>query len=53
MTQKKNSQKAFDHWHRYNKEESKHYIYINALKLLVDFWIEVDKVQITLQREKT
>ena len=35
--------RTFDHWHYDEHDEGRPYHYINAGKLLEDFWIEVDK----------
>lgn len=36
-------QKTYDHWHRNIKDEGVSYAFIDAHKLLKDFWIQVDK----------
>ena len=35
--------KVFDHWHRDGTDEGRPYKYVDAGKLLTDFWNEVDK----------
>ncbi|HSW94147.1 MAG TPA: DUF6516 family protein [Gammaproteobacteria bacterium] len=35
--------KTYDHWHRDGNDEGRPYQYVNAGKLLTDFWAEVDK----------
>ena len=35
--------KTFDHWHRDGSDEGRPYKYVDAGKLLTDFWNEVDK----------
>lgn len=35
--------KTYDHWHRDGNDEGRPYQYIDAGKLLTDFWAEVDK----------
>jgi hypothetical protein len=34
---------AFDHWHCNAEDRGRPYCYVNAAKLLEDFWKEVDK----------
>lgn len=36
---------AHDHWHRDDTNKAKIYSYINAGKLIEDFWKEVEKMQ--------
>lgn len=42
--------RTFDHWHYDENDEGRPYHYINAGKLIEDFWIEVDK-RINLLKE--
>lgn len=44
--------KIFDHWHYDESDRGKPYNYINAGKLLEDFWNEVDKRLETLKESK-
>lgn len=41
--------RTFDHWHYDEHDEGRPYHYINAGKLIEDFWIEVDKRLILLK----
>lgn len=34
---------TYDHWHRDELDKGRPYNYVNAAKLIEDFWIEVDK----------
>src|SRR5436189_6176731 len=46
----KNSEdKTYDHWHRDESDTGRPYHYLNAEKLLTDFWKEVDKVMKKLE----
>lgn len=36
--------KTYDHRHRHSKDEGVPYEFTNASQLLVDFWLEVDKI---------
>ena len=40
---KKSLQPTFYHWHRTQHDAGRPYHYVNAIKLLEDFWREVDK----------
>jgi hypothetical protein len=35
--------RTFDHWHFNEQDEGRPYHYLNAGKLLEDFWVEVEK----------
>jgi len=45
------AQRTFDHWHYDSLDKGRPYQYINAGKLLEDFWKEVDKRVKTLKEE--
>jgi len=45
--------RTYDHWHFDDKDKGRPYAYETADKLLVDFWIEVDKKIKTLKGRKT
>ncbi|EKD53875.1 MAG: hypothetical protein ACD_60C00143G0017 [uncultured bacterium] len=36
---------TYDHWHRGNSDQGRPYHYLNAGKLLEDFWKEVSEIQ--------
>ncbi len=38
------SHRTYDHWHSHERDEGKPYRYKNAIKLIEDFWVEVDKI---------
>ncbi|MBA2657785.1 MAG: hypothetical protein H0U70_12520 [Tatlockia sp.] len=44
--------RTYDHWHFDENDQGKPYRYINAGKLLEDFWNEVDKRVIALKGRK-
>lgn len=37
------SKRTYDHWHYDEKDQGRPYTYKNAVQLLRDFWVEVDK----------
>ena len=41
---KKQNTGSYDHWHRDATDKGRPYKYINAIKLLEDFWREVDRI---------
>ena len=42
--------RTFDHWHFNENDEGRPYHYVNAGKLMEDFWLEVEK-RLTLLKE--
>lgn len=44
--------KAHDHWHRNSTDEGQPYTYINAGKLIEDFWKEVGKIHKQLEETR-
>lgn len=46
------AERVFDHWHYDENDRGRPYDYINAGKLLEDFWIEVSKRVETLKENK-
>ena len=42
--------RTFDHWHFNEHDEGRPYHYVNAGKLMEDFWLEVEK-RLTLLKE--
>lgn len=36
--------RVVDHWHQNYKDSGKPYYYVNAEKLLIDFWVEVNNI---------
>jgi len=45
------AKRTFDHWHYDSFDKGRPYEYVNAVKLLEDFWIEVDK-RVEMLKEK-
>lgn len=45
------TKKAYDHWHRGPNDEGRPYHYVNAGKLIEDFWKEVEKILNKLEEE--
>ena len=41
----------YDHWHRSSSDEGRLYYYENAIKLLEDFWYEVERIVKKLKEE--
>ena len=44
--------RTFDHWHFNARDEGRPYHYVNAGKLLEDFWFEVEKRLILLKEDE-
>jgi len=42
--------RTYDHWHRDQDDKGRPYAFVNAGKLLEDFWVEVDKAIKKLER---
>jgi hypothetical protein len=45
-----NDHGTYDHWHKDQDDKGRLYKFINAGKLLEDFWVEVDKMIKKLER---
>jgi len=45
--------RTFDHWHYNEKDQGRPYEYINAGKLMEDFWREVEKRLTLIRRSET
>lgn len=44
--------RTFDHWHFDELDEGRPYAYVNAGKLMEDFWVEVEKRLALLKEDK-